>query len=139
MRAARGIGGIGASNATMNAPRCDAVVDVDRRRCRRLDSPYPPAIVMATGNADLATLLEHDRVAAREAVEGEREPAEPVVLVRVGAGEIDDEIGAPTARTRGRARGEQREVLVVAGPSAKLDVETARPLCETGSSGRRAC
>ena len=46
------------------------------------------------GDPDLAALVEHEGVAPSEAVECEGQAAEPVAFVRVGAGEVEHEVGA---------------------------------------------
>ncbi len=45
--------------------------------------------------ANLAALLEHERVAPREAVERERESSESVAFVRICSRDVHDEIGLP--------------------------------------------
>ena len=59
---------------------------------------------------------DHVGVAAAEPLVGEREPAEPVVHVRVDARVVEDEIGREPAEQAGQVLGERVQVGVVAGP-----------------------
>ena len=76
---------------------------------------------------------EHVLVAAREAALGEPEPPEAVVLVGIGAREVEDELGARALERLVQAALEVPQVLVVARAVGELDVEVASPPSRTGS------
>ena len=91
------------------------------------------------GDPHFAAGFEHHGVAARESVDGEGEAAQRVALVRIGAGQVDDELGARVAQHAGERVRERREIRLVAGAVGQLDVQRARDARERDSSARRAC
>src|SRR6478609_6816336 len=90
------------------------------------------AIAAADGDRDgdpnLATQVEYHRVTAREPVEGQRETAEPVTFVWIGAGDVDDQIGCRRREHARQCRRELGEIDVVARAVGELDVERAGDL-----------
>ena len=80
--------------------------------------------------------VEHHAVAVGEPGLREREAAEAVAVVGIGAGEVDREVG-PRAVDRARQHVRERaEVGVVAGAVVELDVDRARGACGTGKFWR---
>ena len=74
-------------------------------------------------NAAVAQRLEHVAVARREAALGEGKAAEAVAFERIGAGEIDGEIGARGVERPRQCERQRREIRGVAGAVGEVDVE----------------
>ena len=78
----------------------------------------------AGSSTDLAAgVVEDEGVAAAEAFDGESEAAELVFAVRVGAGDIEDEIGLEFAEAAGEMGVEDREIVFVADAVGEIGVE----------------
>ena len=80
--------------------------------------------------ADLATELDDEGVPPGETIEGETKPAERVPFVRIGTGEIDDEVGLSACQHRRQVVGKECKKMLIARAVRKLDVEGAGDLVE---------
>ena len=87
-------------------------------------------------NAALPARFEHEAVAFCEALLADAEAAEPVVLVRVGSGEVDRELRSGSVQCFLERALEGVEVLSVVGAVREGDVQVAL-LLRKGSSWRR--
>ena len=89
-------------------------------------------------NARVAARVEDEAIAGPQAVDGELQAAEPIALVRIGAGEIEDEIRAVTVEDPREVLRERRQILVVSRAVLERDVEIALFLAERKVLRRRA-
>src|SRR5678815_1439657 len=80
--------------------------------------------------AHLASLLEHNRISARQAIEGEGQATQAIALVGIGAGQVHNEIRSRRRDGVRQRSGQQLEVRVVTGPVAQLDVEASSDFVE---------
>ena len=78
----------------------------------------------ADGDAVAASEAEDESVAAAEAIDGEREAAELVFTVRIGAGDVEDEVGMKIVEGAGEVRVEDGEIVFVAEAIGEIGVES---------------
>ena len=104
----------------------------DRRRGRGVDVDGVAHVVgVAAGQHDAhrgsrgAHPVEHQLVAGAQARLGQRELAEPVALPRVGAGQVERDVGVAAAvEGELQRRGEGAQVARVADAAGQVDVES---------------
>lgn len=77
------------------------------------------------GQAVLPAAFEHPAVPFGQPCESQRQPPEAVVPVGVGAGQVDDEVGAGAVEGGAETPVEAGEVGAIAAAVGKLDVEVA--------------
>ena len=99
----------------------DDRVDVPRVAAAHRDGDGQPAI---------AAGLEHHAIAGAQAVDGELQTPEPIAFVRVGAAEVEHQVGPMRVEDARQVAGERGEILIVSGPVLEGDVEVALLLPE---------
>ena len=85
--------------------------------------------------AGAAQPVEHQLVAREQARLGEREPAEPVALPRIGAREKEREFGAGARNRVVERLAERLQIALVAGAFGEVDVEVGRDPLERVVAG----
>ena len=90
------------------------------------------AAAHADDNRDVAVAarVEHQAIACAQAVDRQPEAAEPITFVRIGAGQIEDDVRPMRVEDRRQMRAERGQILVVSGAVFEGDVEIARFLAE---------
>ncbi len=75
-----------------------------------------------------AGVVEDESVAAVKAFDGERETAELVFAIRVGSGDIEDEVGMKLAEAAREMQIQDGKIVFVADAVGKIGVEIGRRL-----------